>query len=245
MDPVKPAQQTTNPSPLTPLPADAPAQHHKFHWQQMFLILLVAFLSAGVFGTLAYFAGLSKGMEQVQPPKLITKISPTKTVQPTPSGQMAEWKTYLDPTLGFSFHYPPTSQVKVLEKDPKLPDLLDPIIITVNENNATVQSLLYVWSNRGVRIIDTSSRDKWCSMLEKELLTTTGQLSCNPDAKLPEVTVGGMKAFTTSGGRDNSFVTIYYIPHDTYVYQWQITTANVSKQKYLIPQQIFSTFKFL
>lgn len=132
--------------------------------------------------------------------KVITSQLPTptpnqvsKTDEITNSDLVgANWKTYTK--LGYEIKYPQSSVITEYGLDSALPDLLSSTSteIMVDGRQASVLFLVSVWKNLGVNITDTSSRDKWCGLLQNEL---TGQLDCFYEGKLPLVQVNGYNAY--------------------------------------------------
>lgn len=212
-------------------------------------IILGIILVVGIAGG-AYYFGKSQSVKPVVLPSPPTVTSQTPqpaaisqtTLIPSSSStdQTANWKTYTK--LGYEIKYPQSSVVTEYSPDPSMPDLLSSTSTEIEvDNQSTILFLVEVWKNLGVNITDTSSRDKWCSLLQKEL---TGQLECNYGGNLPLMQVNGYQSYQIAGGRDNSKVKVIYIPHNNYVYEISVPTEGVDGKQFPVSNQILSTFKF-
>ena len=178
-----------------------------------------------------------------------TQTCPEDSLSLTPTikqDETANWKTYTNEY--YSIKYPLTGKIEEFKKDSSIPDLVHTIYINPTIGNPDIQSprpnSIRVWNNLGVEVIDSDSRDKWCSLLQKGL---TGQLGCNFEGKLKETSINNYKAFKFSGGRDNTSIDVIYIPHNNYIFQLEVTQSISSENgniKSELSNQILSTFKF-
>lgn len=211
-------------------------------WKIGVLVLGAVVLAGGLF-----FAGYQYSQKQVKltvPPS----TSPTPTPDPTANPDLigANWKTYTNTKYSYEIKYPESSKVKESEGN-LIAELLSTFSIDIYTSVDTISMLsqtIRVWKNLGVHVVDTTTRNQWCKLLTPKLV---GQLDCDYEAKLSETQFANRKAFKASGGRDNSFVEVIYIPYSDYIYQieWiKFRGDPNSPTTYPISTQTLSTFKF-
>lgn len=227
--------------PVQPMPQAPTSVPSHTNWLKILLfVLLGIIIIAG-----SIFVGIQIGKNQTIDQQPVVK-QPTIPLIQTKVNPTADWQTYTK--LGYEIKYPQSSVVTEFSLDPSIPDLLSSTSteITVDrpEGRGTgiALSFVSVWKNLGVNITDTSSRDKWCSLLQKEL---TGQLECFYAGKLPLVQVNGYDAYQINGGHDATLRKIIYIPHNNYVYELNIPIGYDAENKFPVSDQILSTFKFI
>lgn len=220
---------------------------------QALIFLLIGIIVLAAIGG-AFYLGRSITPKPSPTPTATSQVNPslTPSASPTPigagdnpvpngTGETTNWKTYTK--LGYEIKYPQSSVVTEFSLDPSMPDLLSRTSteIKVDGRQAPISFFVYVWSNLGVNIINSESRDQWCSLLEKELI---GQLECIHEGKLPSVQVNGYNAYQITGGRDSTLVKTIYIPHNNYVYELTAFIEGADGKKFPVSDQILSTFKF-
>jgi len=244
-------QNNIQPTPSSEVKVPAP--------KNKFPIILIIFLFIVILFSGAYYLlNQSKNTNQQKQTSIApttVQNSPTPTVDetanpdltPIESGSIgANWKTYTNEY--YSIKYPLAGKIEEFKKDPSISDLVHTLYINPTILNPDIQSpppiSIRVWNNLGVEVIDSDSRDKWCSLLQKGL---TGQLGCNFEGKLKETSINNYKAFKFSGGRDNTSIDVIYIPHNNYIFQLEVTQSISSENgniKSELSNQILSTFKF-
>lgn len=239
----------SNVPPVQPLPQAPTSAPSHTNWSKILLFILLGIIV--IAGSI--FAGIQIGKNQitnqqpitVQPTSLSTQTVANPTALPTApnstSNPTTNWQTYTK--LGYEIKYPQSSVVTEFSLDPSIPDLLSSTSteIKVDGRQAPIPLFVSVWKNLGVNITNASSRDKWCSLLQKEL---TGQLECNHGGNLPLIQVNGYNAYQATGGRDSTLVKTIYIPHNNYVYKLTASIEDGNGNRFPISDQILSTFKF-
>ena len=219
-------------------------------------ILILAIIAGGV-----YYFGRSQIVKpqpqnpvvvyQTPQPTLAPSSFPDVNPVPNGTGETANWKTYTNTKYGYQVKYP-AGEIWYDEENPKHRDLVHSVGINIDiegESKGAILFLITTWKDLGIKIGGVTNRQKWCELIESQLAKEeSGQINCNFGMRFTETTIDNMKAFKTAGGRDNSYVSIFYIPNKGYVYQIEITTGWLSKNgeiNFPVANNILSTFKFL
>lgn len=156
---------------------------------------------------------------------------------------IANWQTYTNTLLGFSFSYPP-DVLTLREEIYTSGNLITKIILTPVKDNATSITIL-VWKSPKTSLTKNTI-ETWCrNILRNE--AAQQQVLCallSPPA-LTETTIIGKKFYSTKYFSSfNDKTDFFIIPQGKNVFTVQVVTPNHSQNQTPLLLQILSTFKF-
>ena len=168
------------------------------------------------------------------------KIIPVPTIE---QDTTANWQTYTNNLLGFSFQYPP--EVLTLHEEIHTSgNLVTKIMLTPVKDNATSVTIL-VWKSPKTPLTKNTI-ETWCkNTLRNEAVEQKVLCALLSPPAIAEITILGKKLYSVRYYSSfNDRTDFFIIPQDKYVFTAHVVTPTDAKTQIPI-LQILSTFKFL
>lgn len=227
------------PTTSTPI---VPASNSSFSKRKIWIIvfvILIALIYSGIF----YFYLVQK---QVDSP--ISTFTPSANSSPTIRQQLSkrELQIYTNQDFGYSLSIPKNAHYSADKNvDQALPDYLGSFHLDWNNNPEAIS--INVFDNLDRTIQTVNDYTLWCKEIETQFAKSGHQKrpTCTTNFPAIQTDIHEYTAFKTTIPSPVQIVALYYVPHNTFVYQIIVTYKKDNLEEKILSEQMITSFTFI